>query len=102
MHLLILIIFEKNCYETFIGKVDFSKRNMLLIHDLSGSVVYEITREMSKSGSKYIFDIKVTQSGFDAIQYWCIAYDVPKSMEEDDVVVEISYEKSDQLINKTK
>ena len=65
---------------------------MLLIHDLSGSVVYEITREMSKSGSKYIFDIKVTQSGFDAIQYWCIAYDVPKSMEEDDVVVEISYE----------
>ena len=81
-----------NDYETFIGKVDFSKRNMLLIHDLSGKVVYEITREMSKSGSKYIFDIKVTQSCFDAIQYWCIAYDVPKSMEEDDVVVEISYE----------
>lgn len=76
----------------YLGKVDFSKRNMLLIYGESNYGIYEVVKNLDIVEDKYCFNITVMQNYYCVVLPWCIAYDVPKSIKGEDVVVEISYE----------
>ena len=72
------------------GQVDFSKKYVADFRHVK-HMVSDIISEVNKTDGKYAFDITVVQSAYACIQPWCIAYDVPKSMTDQDVVLNITY-----------
>lgn len=76
----------------YLDQIDFSKRNILLIHGLSGTVVDHITKDMKKVNDKYCFEITVYKSGWNTVDYWCVAYSISKQLTKEDIEVQISYQ----------
>ena len=65
---------------------------MLLIYGESNYGIHEVVKNLDIVEDKYYFNITVMQNYNCVVLPWCIAYDVPKSIKGEDVVVEISYE----------
>ena len=65
---------------------------MLLIYGESNYGIHEVVKNLDIVEDKYCFNITVMQNYSCVVLPWCIAYDVPKSIKGEDVVVEISYE----------
>ncbi|MBO5628562.1 MAG: hypothetical protein J5965_05715 [Aeriscardovia sp.] len=81
---------------TFLEKVDFSKinfskNNLLLIHDVSNYGVHEIIKNHISSGNGFEFNINVRQNFLCVMQPWCIAYIMPKSLKQENIKYKISY-----------
>ena len=78
----------------YLDQIDFSKRNILLIHGLSGTVVDHITKDMKKVNDKYCFEIDVYKNWLIVVDSWCVVYSISKQMTEEDLEVQISYSQS--------
>lgn len=78
-------------YMEYSAKVDFSKNNLLLIHDVSNYGVSEIIKDEITSETGFEFDIKVHQNLLCVLEPWCIAYIVPKKFDLQKVKYKIKY-----------
>ena len=80
-------IFSEDC----LGKLDLSKRNILLIYGTSNYGVYDVVKNVEKVNDKYCFELEVYKNWFTVMDSWCVVYSISKQLTEEDIEVQISY-----------
>ena len=77
--------------EDYLGKLDLSKRNILLIYGTSNYGVYDVVKNVEKVNDKYFFELEVYKNWFTVMDSWCVVYSISKQLTEEDIEVQISY-----------
>ena len=77
--------------EDYLGKLDLSKRNILLIYGTSNYGVYDVVKNVEKVNDKYCFELEVYKNWFTVMDSWCVVYSISKQLTEEDLEVQISY-----------
>ena len=77
--------------EDYLGKLDLSKRNILLIYGTSNYGVYDVVKNVEKVNNKYSFELDVYKNWLTVVDSWCVVYSVSKQLTEEDIEVHISY-----------
>ena len=77
--------------EDYLGKLDLSKRNILLICGTSNYGVYDVVKNVEKVNDKYCFELGVYKNWFTVMDSWCVVYSISKQLTEEDIEVQISY-----------
>ena len=77
--------------EDYLGKLDLSKRNILLIYGTSNYGVYDVVKNVEKVNDKYCFELEVYKNWLTVMDSWCVVYSISKQLTEEDIEVQISY-----------
>ena len=77
--------------EDYLGKLDLSKRNILLIYGTSNYGVYDVVKSVEKVNDKYCFELEVYKNWLTVMDSWCVVYSISKQLTEEDIEVQISY-----------
>ena len=77
--------------EDYLGKLDLSKRNILLIYGTSNYGVYDVVKNVEKVNDKYCFELEVYKNWLTVMDSWCVVYSISKQLTEENIEVQISY-----------
>ena len=77
--------------EDYLGKLDLSKRNILLIYGTSNYGVYDVVKNVEKVNDKYCFELEVYKNWLTVMDSWCVVYSISKQLTKEDIEVQISY-----------